>query len=517
MDKLGLAPFGGGPTGARTRLRNQMRRLFGCTVSLIYEDAHMAATMNAPIARRATTRRRRSRRRLRGRALVRPRSLPTVRQAAAAIRSVHRAANLPAPTDAPAVRETLAGIARQHAANPATAPRQAAAIAYDDAIRLLALARQPRTSGRGIESATADDARGQIDAAIVALLFCAGMRRSEVADLRWQDVEPTAKPGTDRNLTARPTKTVKLPARRQARHFTQLDQVTQLVAARDADPELGFMARLLALCSLPRTNPGNRLQFKRVNGPYTLYMVAGGGNKLPYGTVPRLLLAWVCTEAVRTQSPELVLGDSLAAFMRKLGMDDRGGGVHGERTRLRNQMRRLFGCMVSLTYADARGEATMNAPIARVTEYWWSESQPDARSLWESKIELGEDFFNEVIRNPVQLDLHILKRLSRSPLGLDLYLWLTYRTFKLKRPLRLTWAQLYRQFGVDPAKANDARTVDNFRTDCLRELKKIRTAWPDLHYQTVKGALVVLPSSPRIAPSQTTPRGRLVSYSRPSA
>ena len=30
-----------------------------------------------------------------------------------------------------------------------------------------------------------------------------------------------------------------------------LDQVTQLVAARDADPDLGFMARLLALCSLP--------------------------------------------------------------------------------------------------------------------------------------------------------------------------------------------------------------------------------------------------------------------------
>ena len=69
------------------------------------------------------------------------------------------------------------------------------------------------------------------------------------------------------------------------------------------------MARLLALCSLPRTNPKNRHEFKRVNGPYTLYMVAGGGNKLPYGTLPRLLLAWVCTEAVRTQSPELILGD----------------------------------------------------------------------------------------------------------------------------------------------------------------------------------------------------------------
>ena len=51
---------------------------------------------------------------------------------------------------------------------------------------------------------------------------------------------------TDRNLTARPTKTAKPTRRRKTQHFTQLDQVTQLVAARDADPELGFMARLLA-------------------------------------------------------------------------------------------------------------------------------------------------------------------------------------------------------------------------------------------------------------------------------
>ena len=71
------------------------------------------------------------------------------------------------------------------------------------------------------------------------------------------------------------------PPASQARHFTTLDQVTQLVGVRDADPDLGFMARLLALCSLPRTNPKNRHEFKRVNGPYTLYMVAGGGNKLP--------------------------------------------------------------------------------------------------------------------------------------------------------------------------------------------------------------------------------------------
>ena len=60
----------------------------------------------------------------------------------------------------------------------------------------------------------------------------------------------------------------------------------------------------------------------------------------------------------------------------------------------------------------------------------------------------------------------------RSSLGLDLYLWVTYRTFTLKRPMRLSWRQLYRQFGVEPDKAVDKLIVNNFRTDCLRELKK---------------------------------------------
>ena len=49
-------------------------------------------------------------------------------------------------------------------------------------------------------------------------------------------------------------------------------------------------------------------------------MNATGGVKLPYGNIPRLLLAYITTEAVRTQSRVLVLEDSLSAFMRKLGI-----------------------------------------------------------------------------------------------------------------------------------------------------------------------------------------------------
>ena len=83
--------------------------------------------------------------------------------------------------------------------------------------------------------------------------------------------------------------------------------------------------------------------------------------------------------------------------------------------------------------------------------------------IFESKIYLGEAFFHGIISHPVPLDTNTLKALKRSSLGLDLYLWVTYRTFSLQRPLRLSWKQLYRHFGVDPAKANFKRTVNDSR------------------------------------------------------
>ena len=289
------------------------------------------------------------------------------------------------------------------------------------------------------------------------------------------------------------------PAAPKARHhFTRLDQINQLVGASEADPELGFMARLLALCSLPRSNPGDQLQYVRRNGPFMLYMTATGREKLPYGNIPRLLLAWVCTEAVRTQSRELLLGNSLSEFMRKVGIYSTGGGVH---VRLKNQMKRLFHSQVELSYEDAHGERFVASRIVDSGEFWWDSKHPYQSSLWESKIELGEKFFQEIIAHPIPLDLNTLKALKRSPLGLDLYLWLTYRTFALKAPLRLTWRQLYLQFGSDPAKASKV-AQQAFRRDCLRELEKIQRSWPDLHYQTVTGALLLSPSQPRIAPSQ---------------
>ena len=284
-------------------------------------------------------------------------------------------------------------------------------------------------------------------------------------------------------------------------HWDREDQIKALVTARQDGPDVGFMARLLALCTLPRTNPGDRKEYKRVNGPFELYLIAGGGMKLPYGTLPRLLLAWICTEAVRTQSRVLVLGASLSAFMRKLDIDPSGGGKRGDRTRLRNQMQRLFRATVQLTHQDTRGSHAVTSPIASEVTLWWDPGRADESVLWDSTIELGEKFFAEIIACPVPLDMNVLKGMKRSPLGLDIYLWLTYRMFGLKSPLRLSWRQLYRQFG---STANtDKLTVKNFRKDVIRELRKLRTAWPELSYRLPAGFLELRPTPPRIAERKT--------------
>ena len=90
----------------------------------------------------------------------------------------------------------------------------------------------------------------------------------------------------------------------------------------------------------------------------------------------------------------------------------------------------------------------MNSPIAARGKDWWNPDNNSALPGWNSTIVIGEDLFNEIIRHPMPLDLTTLTALQRSPLGLDIYLWLVYRTFALRAPMRLSWPTIYSQFGV---------------------------------------------------------------------
>ena len=72
------------------------------------------------------------------------------------------------------------------------------------------------------------------------------------------------------------------------------------------------------------------------------------------------------------------MGKSLSGFMRLLGVYSSSGEKH---TRLRNQMKRLFGCTVSMIYENGRGEARVSSLVAGRTVFWWNERKSDECSV----------------------------------------------------------------------------------------------------------------------------------------
>ena len=220
--------------------------------------------------------------------------------------------------------------------------------------------------------------------------------------------------------------------------------------------------------------------------------------------IPRLLLAWICREAVRTRRPRLILGRSLKEFMAELGMHSDSGGPRSDRTRLQTQMERLFCTSIELISTDKHRLHRVADHVTTHTDLWWSMRRPDEPVLFDSSITLGQAFFDEILRSPVPVDMNVLKALRRSTLGLDLYFWLTCKYFTLAEPVKLRWEQLYEQFGAHPNRPTRI-AVQNFRTDAVRELEKIKLAWPQIRYSLPQGALLLMPTKPRIAPTKAPP------------
>ena len=104
-------------------------------------------------------------------------------------------------------------------------------------------------------------------------------------------------------------------------------------------PILAYWCHMPAHCSLPRVDQGKRSHFVQQNAPFNLEMSAGVPEKHAYENLPRLLPAWVCTEAVHTGQRNLVPGKRLSGFMDQLVIYSTSG--YGRR-RPREQTGRLF-------------------------------------------------------------------------------------------------------------------------------------------------------------------------------
>lgn len=276
-------------------------------------------------------------------------------------------------------------------------------------------------------------------------------------------------------------------ARKLARRALEIESRSALQAG-----ELGFMARVLVQTTLPHSRP-EATTFVRRNGALTMSIAAHPLYGLPYGRYPRLLLAWITTEAVRTRDPVIELGPSMNSFLARLGLGQ-GGGKTGPAGRLRDQMQRLFGATIAFTWerpAEGRWR-DRGFRIAEDAELWWSPADSRGQVAWRSKVELSNGLFQELCSRPVPLDLRALRAL-RSPLALDVYAWLTYRSSYLERPTRIPWRCLAEQFG------SAYSDCDNFRRRFVAALRKVLVVYPSARVQPVRGGLLLRPARPHVS------------------
>jgi hypothetical protein len=271
------------------------------------------------------------------------------------------------------------------------------------------------------------------------------------------------------------------------------------------EAEAAFLARQLVQCTLPHSNPGKVEAWKRTNGNLTLVIRAGWDSEkdqsigYPYGSLPRLLLFWVTTEAIRTKSRRLALGHSLSEFMRVVGLDPyTGGGKRSDAKRLQEQMRRLFRATISfemqLWGPDRQGVSWLDMQVAPKGELWWDPKSPDQSLLWGSWIELGEDFFKAITAAPVPLDLRALRALKRSPLALDLYALAAYKAFIANKSGAqfIPWEGLARQLGAN----YDVDRLDRVKDKVKAAMRKVSTVFPGgLKYAWSREGLSLLPGT----------------------
>jgi len=265
--------------------------------------------------------------------------------------------------------------------------------------------------------------------------------------------------------------------------------------------DMTFMHSIMCQIGLPRSKV-NDLEFERVCGAAGLYIRAGklwDGKQfvqqmVPYGPMPRLIMAFMNTQALRNKTPEIEVGQSASDMLRKLGTEATGG-KNGSLTMFRNQTKALAACSMTIGFAQNDRAYTYDGKPIRQFEAWITqeEGQP---ALWPGVITLSDEYYKTLREHAVPLDLRALMGLKGSALAMDIYTWLAERLHRIgPRPVILHWKSLREQFGQE---FNGKDADKDFKKKFLPAFKKVLAVYPEAKAKQVTGGMMLMASPPPI-------------------
>ena len=269
----------------------------------------------------------------------------------------------------------------------------------------------------------------------------------------------------------------------------------------DEDGDVGFVYSGWAQAALPHRRLADDETWQLSTEKVTLLVEPGkrlaDGRPVPvgvpYGSRARLIMLYLQTEAVRTRSREVELGRSMNGWLTTMGVNNGGKGY----SLVREQSRRLSLCRLTFFATSDEGLQLTNGGFVRNAILPWRPNDDGTQlSLWRERVWLDEAFYASLLEHPLPVREAAIRGLAHRSMAIDLYVWLAYRLWKLKRLQRVPWAALYGQFGAGFTR------VRAFRQHIREPLALALAAYPEARVEVDEDTGIVLHPSPPPVPER---------------
>jgi Plasmid encoded RepA protein len=261
----------------------------------------------------------------------------------------------------------------------------------------------------------------------------------------------------------------------------------------EEESRLGITHAGFAMTSLPHKRIQEGL-WKR-DGYRTTLLVESGRTRtgnlvgVPYGSIARLILLYLQTEAIRTNTPEVELGRSMKSWMGRMSLTT-GGKTYQLVT---EQARRISACRLTFfTDRENGAESRHNGAFVQDAITFASVIDDDQPSLWQDRVRLDPSFWRSLKEHPVPVREEAIQAIGARSLAIDVYIWLAYRLHSLSKSTPVSWPAIHTQFGAG------FRLVRQIKPTFLEALSLALAVYPEARVDTDKQGLVLHQSPPAV-------------------
>lgn len=295
----------------------------------------------------------------------------------------------------------------------------------------------------------------------------------------------------------------------------QINKISNsLIEGLEENTPISFALSHIVQTGFPYQTVKGKQHFERVNGALTVTMSAPNDIGLPSGIYPRLIFIHICSEIIKNQGDRHI---SLGHTLKKFVVDELGKtwttGKRGSAKRWEETLTQILATTFTATFKQVDGEGKLkgieldNVSIAKKAKLWWDDDYDETMG---AQIEVSDSFAEVLMNHATPLDSRAIKELAdlRSPLAIDLYMWLTYRYWRMEvasSPItRITWDQLYGQMGTGIG------TVSSFKKEVRKALGDVKRVYPTANFSAERDEYLVLVSSPpHVSPSRLPQQANL--------